>query len=134
MCYNARMMYLYVLIPLILIDGVWLTLMGKHYRAWLAPVFANKVLIVPVVIFYLVYAAGIVFFVVQPAIQKHSGLVAVFLTGAFLGLLAYAAYDLTNQASIKEWPVMVTIIDMAWGAFVTGAASTVAVIISRLVS
>jgi uncharacterized membrane protein len=63
-------------------------------------------------------------FVLMPLVAGGS-LVRVFLTGVFFGLVAYATYDLTNQALVRSWLVMVTIIDLTWGAFPTGAVSAI---------
>ncbi len=84
---------------------------------------------VPALIFYLLYAAGIVYFVVRPASGEPT--LNIFLIGAFFGLCAYAAYDLTNQATIEGWPVAVTLADMAWGAFATGTAAAIAMLLTR---
>ncbi len=128
------MIYIYTLIPLIVLDAIWLTLMGSHYRTWLSQVFAPSVSVIPIIIFYPLYALGIVFLVLRPAMQSGALWWHVLLMGMFLGLIAYGAYDLTNQATIKDWPWYVTVIDMAWGAVVTGAASGIAVLLSRFVS
>jgi len=69
-------------------------------------------------LFYLAYVAGIVFFAVQPAL-RGAGLWQAVLYGALLGLLAYGTYDITNLATIKGWPVAVSLADMAWGTFVS---------------
>jgi uncharacterized membrane protein len=58
----------------------------------------------------------------------------IFLSGALLGLVAYGAYDFTNQATLRDWPVVVTIVDLAWGAILTGVVSVVSVYIGKLFS
>ncbi len=78
--------------------------------------------------FYLLFVIGLVVFVILPAIQKHSWIQALFL-GALLGLISYATYDLTNLATLKDWPVLVTIVDMFWGAFLGGAVSLISYLI-----
>jgi uncharacterized membrane protein len=77
--------------------------------------------------FYLVYLAGVVVFVVLPSADGRTALVR----GAFFGLVCYATYDLTNQAIVVGWPWHVTIIDLAWGAFVTGISAWVAHLVAR---
>ncbi len=74
------------------------------------------------ILFSLVFIAGIVLFVVRPALEAGSGLRALTY-GAFLGFLAYATYDLTNQATIRDWPALVTVVDLAWGTFLTALVS-----------
>lgn len=121
--------YLYILLPLAVLDAVWLFSMGGLYKRWLAHLFSPSVVLMPVILFYLLYAFGIMYFVVNPAIKLSTGTLQIFFSGAFLGLVAYAAYDLTNHATMKAWPLQVTVIDMLWGALLTGLVSVVAVVI-----
>lgn len=115
--------YFAVLIPLLIIDGLWLGIVAKSfYTSQLKGLMADQVAWWAAVLFYLLYAAGIVFFVLQPA----ETLGRAFLYGAFLGLVAYGTYDLTNQAVIKNWPVIITVTDIVWGAVLTGAVSAIA--------
>ncbi|MEN9647257.1 MAG: hypothetical protein RLY57_61 [Candidatus Parcubacteria bacterium] len=122
-------LYFIALIIMGIIDSVWLFSMGAQYKAWLGHIFAPTFFFTPAVIFYLIYAAGLVYFVISPAIQQGQQYLHIFLTGAFLGLLAYAAYDLTNHATLQNWPLAMTIVDMAWGALLSGLVSLLTVII-----
>ncbi len=125
--------YVSALVGLIIIDGTWLTIMGKSfYSKYLGHLMSPSASWIPVIIFYLLYAAGIVLFVTMPSLRDGAGILKVFLMGAFLGLVAYGAYDFTNQATLKDWPVLVTVVDLAWGAILTGVASVVSVIISKI--
>lgn len=119
-------LYFYTLIPLAIIDGIWLMSMGNNYKRWLGHLFGESVSFPPVVMFYLLYALGIVYFILVPALRYGWSSISVFLSGLLLGLVAYGAYDLTNQATLKNWPLMVTVVDMVWGAVVTGLAAIVA--------
>lgn len=102
-----------------ILDALWIGVLAKSfYQKHLGYLFAEKFTLWPAGIFYLIYAFGIMFFVVNPGIQEKSAFV-VFYRGALLGLIAYAAYDLTNQATINKWPVVITIVDLLWGAVVT---------------
>lgn len=74
------------------------------------------------VIFYIVFIAGLTFFVLLPAIEKQSVLYAI-LAGSFFGLICYGTYDLTNLATIKNWPVTITVVDIIWGTALNGATS-----------
>lgn len=74
------------------------------------------------IIFYVIYIVGVVFFVVSPAVEKGE-LVYALYAGALFGLVAYATYDLTNLATMKGFPLKITIIDLIWGTFVTTAVS-----------
>ena len=106
-----------------ILDAIWLTTVGPRlYRPAIGELLAPQPNMRAAVVFYLIYVAGIVFLAVTPALRDGSVLKAVTL-GAVLGLVAYATYDLTNQATLRVWPMHVTLIDMAWGAFLTAAAS-----------
>ena len=69
-------------------------------------------------IFYLIYIVGVVYFVVMPGVEAES-IGKVLLSGALFGLIAYATYDLTNMATIKDWPLIVTVVDLIWGTALT---------------
>jgi uncharacterized membrane protein len=125
------LLYIYTILSLAVIDSVWLFSTGAQYKKWLGHLFAPSVNFVPAVIFYLIYTLGVVFFVVSPAVKNSTGLLTVFLSGAILGLVAYATYDLTNHATMRDWPLVVTLLDMAWGMILTGTASVIAVSIYR---
>jgi len=107
------------------LDLLWLgVVMKDFYHMRLAHLLSTEVLWEAAVVFYLLYAVGIFVFVVLPSIEKHSLLHAV-LFGAFFGIIAYGTYDLTNMSTLEAWPLSVTILDMLWGAFLTGAVSGV---------
>lgn len=74
---------------------------------------------VSAVLFYVLYSVAIVFFVVNPSMNQSS-LIKPLLIGAFFGIVAYATYDLTNFATLKNWPLAVVLADIAWGAVITG--------------
>ena len=101
-------LYLLTLFSLVIIDATWLFSMGSMYKQWIGGLFAPGINYIPIVLFYLVYAVAVIFFVISPAIKSSTPLLTVFLTGAFFGLIAYAAYDLTNQATLRDWPWIVT--------------------------
>jgi uncharacterized membrane protein len=79
------------------------------------------------VTFYCMYAAGIVYFAVLP--YAPQGLSKVVVTSALLGAFAYATYDLTNHATLKDWPLIVTVVDVMWGAFLSALAGAVGYVI-----
>lgn len=120
------MLYLYTLISLVVLDSGWLFSMGSHYQKWLATLFAPQVNFIPIIIFYPLYAFGIVYFVLLPAVRGDHSFLKVLVSGALLGLIAYAAYDLTNHATLRDWSLVVTIVDMAWGTVLTGLTSLIA--------
>lgn len=107
----------------LLIDIVWLALIApKLYKANIGHLMADKPNLPAAGAFYLLYIAALLFFVIDPALVKGSAWQAVW-TGAFLGLVMYATYDLTNLATLKDWPLKITAIDLAWGTFITAATS-----------
>lgn len=107
----------------LILDMIWLSTMGAIlYRPVLGPILADQVRLAPAIVFYLVYVAGIVYFGIIPGLTAQQWTVAL-LNGALFGFFAYATYDLTNHATLKIWETHITLADIAWGAFVTGAAS-----------
>jgi len=107
------------------LDAAWLSWAGKNlYRPALGELLAPSFRPAPAIVFYLLYIAAMVWFAVRPGVDQGVG--AAALNGALLGAIAYATYDLTNQATLKTWPVHVSLIDIAWGAFATGVASAAA--------
>ena len=86
----------------------------------------------PAGIFYALYTFGIVYLVINPALSGGFGLIKVFCVGMVLGLVSYATYDLTNQATLKNWPLVVTVVDLVWGAVLTGSVSAFAVWLLRI--
>lgn len=118
-------LYIITLFVLSVLDIGWLYTMGAQYKVWLGHLFAPTVNFVPAIIFYLLYTAGVVYFVLLPALTRGGTMWGVFLSGALLGLLCYATYDLTNHATMLRWPLVVTVVDMIWGALLTGLASMI---------
>ena len=74
------------------------------------------------VVFYLIYIGGILFFAINPALQTQNWQTAL-LNGVVLGMLCYATYDLTNMATIANWPLSIVVIDIVWGMVLTGSVS-----------
>ncbi len=105
------------------LDAIWLTQVGPRlYRPAIGELLADKPDMRAAVAFYLIYVTGIVFIAVSPALRDGSLMRATIMGGA-LGFVAYATYDLTNQATLKVWPLHVTLIDVAWGTLLTAAAA-----------
>lgn len=117
----------------LVLDSVWLGLVApKFYKTYIGHVMAKNPNFVAAGLFYAIFIAGLVFFVVQPAIKDGSWLTALS-RGAFFGLVTYGTYDLTSQAVIKDWPWLVTGVDLLWGTFITAAVSVVAFFIARAI-
>lgn len=118
--------YLVIGIAFVIVDSVWLVaIANKFYKQQLGDLLKPKPNLVPAIIFYLLYVFGIQVFALSPALQNESFIEAVW-RGGLLGLLMYATYDLTNQSTIKKWPLKVTLVDLAWGTFVTALTAAVA--------
>jgi len=108
------------------LDAIWLSTMASRlYKPRLGGLMRDDFSIAPAVAFYLLYVGGILFFAVAPALATGRWTTAL-VRGVLLGLVAYATYDLTNQATLRGWSSVVTIADLCWGMFVTGAAATIA--------
>lgn len=124
--------YFSTLLSMLAIDGVWLsTMMNRFYKPRMGELLAKNASYAPAVVFYLLYAFGVLFLVIQPALKNGSPLWQTFLYGALLGLMAYGTYDLTNQATLKNWPTSLTVVDLFWGSLLTGTVSVLAVLIAR---
>jgi len=107
------------------LDAAWLSWAGPNlYRPALGDLLAPSFRGGPAIVFYVFYLAGMVWFAVRPGLA--GGIGAATVNGALLGALAYATYDLTNQATLKVWSTQVTVIDICWGAFATAVAASVA--------
>lgn len=117
-------LYLLTLPIFFAIDMVWLGLISKNFYAkHLGYLMAKDVNWAAGIFFYLLFIGGLVLFVVSPALEKNSWTYAL-LYGALLGLISYATYDLTNLATIKDWPLIITIVDMIWGTVLAATVST----------
>jgi uncharacterized membrane protein len=112
--------YIPTLLILLVIDAVWLGLMAlPMFKAVLGDLLLFRPL--PGIVFYLMYAAGILVFV-TPA-GREGGFAAIVRQGLLFGLVAYGTYELTNYATLKPWTLKLVVSDMAWGAVVTAAAA-----------
>jgi uncharacterized membrane protein len=115
------------------IDMVWLGFVANNlYKKYLGFIMRPSPNWFVAIIFYLLYLTGVVFFVINPALSKQSWKYALF-AGMFFGLVTYATYDLTNLATLKDWPPFITVIDLIWGATLGGLVSVVTyLIVSRI--
>ncbi len=112
------------------VDLFWLvTVAPKLYRKHIGHLMADQVNRIGAFLFYVIFIVGLVLFVIYP--YQDDLLLGVLYGGAF-GLVTYATYDLTNLATLKSWPVTITIIDLLWGTFVTAATSGLVIFILGL--
>ena len=115
-------------------DLSWLPLTSARiYRPVIGPLLAGRPDLKPAIAFYLIYGIGILAFAIAPAL-KAGRPVAALGWGALAGLFAYGTYDLTNQATLRLWSTRLSLIDMAWGALITGLAALVGCLTAHAVS
>lgn len=123
--------YITVLVIFGLIDATWLSTMGRLlYRPVLGDILVTNLRIVPAVAFYLIYPVGVVFFAVLPGLRNQQG-TGVFLSALLFGAIAYGTYDLTNYATLRNWTLPITLIDICYGALASGVAAAVAYFVVR---
>ena len=105
------------------LDAIWLSIVAnKFYKSQIGNLLLSSPNMAAAVAFYFVYVVGIVVFVLAPAIEKGSWVHAACY-GALFGFVAYATYDLTNLATLKGWTIKLVIVDLLWGAFLTGTVA-----------
>jgi len=122
---NYLKLYLVTTIVFFAIDMVWLGLVARtFYRKHLSFLMAPSPNWLAAIIFYLLFIVGILVFVVLPGLEDNS-FKTILWRAVLFGLIAYATYDLTNLATLKDWPVLITVVDMAWGTVLSVAVSSI---------
>jgi len=112
------------------IDMLWLGVIARNfYRQKLGFILSPEVNWTAAIIFYLLYIGGILYFAVIPAMKEHNWQTAL-MQGAVLGLLCYATYDLTNMATIKNWPLVIVVVDIIWGTILTGSCAFISYLVA----
>jgi uncharacterized membrane protein len=125
---SLALAFLFGLATHIALDGIWLGYAARGtYRRGLGALLAPRIRWGAALAFYLVYGLGIVWFAVAPAVAAGSPLQAMAL-GGLLGLTAYGTYDLTNLATIRNWPLGLTLVDLAWGVVASALSALAAAI------
>ncbi len=124
--------YVITFIVFLAIDMIWLTQISKTlYKKHLGYLMASKVNVLAAFVFYMIFIVGVMVFVLYPALEKGDWKIAVF-GGMLFGFVTYATYDLTNLATIKDWPILITIVDLIWGSAVTAMTAIASYSIIRL--
>jgi uncharacterized membrane protein len=121
--FMGKMVAVYVaaLVAMLVPDAGWLGIMGPNlYKPALGDMMATNFSPIPAVLFYLLYVAGLTYFSNGDSIASSAA------KGAFFGLCAYGTYDLTNNATLRNWPAYLTVADLAWGTILSGFAAGVA--------
>jgi uncharacterized membrane protein len=122
--------YVVALVVFVVVDMVWLGVVAKgFYRDALGGLLAEQFNIPAAIAFYLINTLGLMIFVVGPALRSGS-LADAALYGVLFGFFCYATYDLTNLATLRSWPLTLSLVDMAWGAVLTGITATAAVAVA----
>jgi len=117
--------YLAAAVAMLGLDSIWLTLTADTlYRPILGDLMLDRFRLGPAIAFYALYLCGALIFAVRPALAARRWTTAL-LFGALFGFFAYATYDLTNQATLKNWSSAISAADMAWGAILTGLTASV---------
>lgn len=124
-------LYIITFLIFLAIDAFWLGWVApQFYRSQIGHLMAESANLAAAGVFYLLYIGVLVYFVVEPAVQAGSIRQAA-LRGALFGLVTYATYDLTNLATLRDWPLLVTIVDLAWGTILTAATAAASVWVAR---
>ncbi len=124
-------LYATCLVAFLIIDGAWLGLMWPtFYRSRIGSVMAADPVWVAAAVFYLLFVAGLLVFVVVPSLPAGP-LRPALARAALFGLVAYGTYDLTNLATVEDWPLSVTAVDMVWGATLSVLVASVGVMVGR---
>lgn len=117
--------YFIALIVFFIVDMIWLGFIAKNFYAnQIGSLMKTDINWIAAIIFYLIFIFGLVIFVISPSIEKNSWTNALIF-GALFGFVCYATYDLTNLAVAKNWPILVTVVDLIWGAFLASSVSVI---------
>ena len=120
-------LYFLALVIFLGIDALWLGLVAPgFYRSQIGHLMAETPNLFAAGIFYLLFVGALVYFVIEPALRLGSTRDA-WVRGALFGLVTYATYDLTNLATLRDWPLFVTIVDLAWGTILTAGTAAASV-------
>jgi uncharacterized membrane protein len=123
--------YIASLVVMAIMDGGWLSFAtAKLYKPGIGHLMTDKPVWPAAVIFYLLYAAGVTYLIVLPAVSG-AGAGTALVRGAVLGLIAYGTYDLTSLAIMNGWPAYITVADMVWGTVLTGVTAALATLATQ---
>jgi len=124
--------YCIALVVFMIIDLIWLCFIAKDlYSKYLGYLMADKVNWLAAVIFYLIFIGGVCYFVLYPSLIDQN-ITNLVIRAALFGFITYATYDLTNLATIRDWPIQITIIDLIWGTSLSTSVSVISYFIIRL--
>lgn len=115
-------LYLNTLLIFLILDGIWLGVVASgFYAEKLGYIMAENINWIAAFVFYALFVFGLMIFVLLPSSKKP--LKIFFYRGALFGLITYATYDLTNLATLENWPILVSLVDLVWGSFLGGTTA-----------
>jgi uncharacterized membrane protein len=115
--------YLTIIVVMFVLDIIWLSMIAQPlYQQGIGHLMADEPNFLFAGMFYLVYAAGLIWFALMPN-RHHRGLKNTFATAAAFGFFVYASYDLTNLALLKDWSLSLSVIDVTWGTLLSGVSA-----------
>lgn len=113
------------------IDLFWLVFVAnRFYKESIGHLMADQTNWPAALIFYILFIGGLVFFAIQPGLERNSWTYAL-MAGALFGLMTYATYDLTNLATLRDWPLKMTIIDLIWGTSLNGLTAALTTLLMQ---
>lgn len=128
------LLYFVTLVVFAAVDLLWVwSISRRMYRSNMEGLLRAKFNVIPAVIFYLLYVIGMMIFVIVPAFNNTS-LGQAMGMGVLFGLFTYGTYALVNLAVIRDWSLLVVLVDLIEGMFVTGLACTVAFYLSQVIT
>lgn len=124
-------LYLSTLAAFLLLDMLWLGVLARaFYQRHLGYLLASQPLWLAAILFYMLFVAGLIHFVILPG-RSVGSLRYTLVRAAFFGLITYATYDLTNLATIRDWPLILTLVDLLWGMVLSSLVSMVGFRVAR---
>jgi uncharacterized membrane protein len=129
---NVLLYFIVAFVAFLAVDALWLGLVApKFYKNQIGHLMAVKPNFTAAAIFYFIFIVGLVYFVLLPALTNESWVTALS-NGALFGLVTYATYDLTNMATLRDWPVTMVIVDLTWGIVLSTSVSLISYFIIQL--
>jgi len=120
---NVLLYFIVAFVAFLAVDALWLGLVApKFYKNQIGHLMAVKPNFTAAAIFYFIFIVGLVYFVLLPALTNESWVTALS-NGALFGLVTYATYDLTNLATLRDWPITMVIVDLTWGIVLSTTVS-----------
>ena len=131
--YKLTLSFLLTIFCLLLLDAFWLGLMARYlYTPNIGHLMSETPNWWAAIVFYILYTIGLQIFVIFPSWKANHKPRSTAINGALFGLIAYGTYDLTNKATLKNWPLFITVIDMSWGMLITGITVFISIHLTRI--